>query len=81
MNEKTLREALKESRENRRKFLKEQMEIARKKEKENTIVCIMICISIIIFVFLSLFQLNSKEIKNCINAGNTIEACERGLYG
>lgn len=77
----TLKEALKESRENRRKFIKEQIEREKKKQKQDTIATILICISILIFTILSLFNLNSRDIKNCVNAGNSVEVCERGLYG
>lgn len=76
---KTLEEALKESRESKRIFIKEQKEIQKKKEKQNLIIVSFIGISIFIFMTLCLFSLNNSDIENCVKAGNSTEICERNM--
>ena len=76
---KTLEEALKESRESKRIFIKEQKEIQKKKEKQNLIIVSFIGISIFIFMTLCLFSLNNSDIENCVKAGNSIKICERNM--
>ena len=76
---KTLEEALKESRESKRIFIKEQKEIQKKKETQNLIIVSFIGISIFIFMTLCLFSLNNSDIENCVKAGNSIKICERNM--
>lgn len=79
MKVKTLEEALKESRENKRKFIKEQIERQKKEEKKETILVVIISLFILTLTISCLVNLNKKDMNNCISAGHSQEYCERGL--
>lgn len=79
MKVKTLEEALKESRENKRKFIKEQIERQKKEEKKETILVVIISLFILTLTISCLVNLNNKDMNNCISAGHSQEYCERGL--
>ena len=74
----TLQEAMKESRENRRQFLKEQIERQKRQEQKEIITAIVIGLFILTLTISCLFM-NNKDMENCINAGHSSEYCERGM--
>jgi len=75
----TLQEAMKESRENRRQFLKEQIERQKRQEQKEIITAIVIGLFILTLTISCLFSMNNKDMENCINAGHSSEYCERGM--
>lgn len=75
----TLQEAMKESRENRRRFLKEQIERQKKQEKKETITAIVIGLFILTLTISCLVNLNNKDMERCISAGHSSEYCEKGI--
>ena len=79
MKTKTLEETLKESRENRRRFLREQIEKQKKQEQKETITAVIIGLFILTLTISCLVNLNNKDIEKCISAGHSSEYCERGM--
>lgn len=75
----TLQEAMKESRENRRKFLKEQIERQKRQEQKETIAVIVIGLFILFLTISCLVSLNNKDMERCISAGHSSEYCEKGM--
>ena len=77
-----MEEWFKESREKtkeRKNRALEQQRLRAKKQKRNDIIAfIMFVIAMIILIVLSM-KLGQKSISDCINAGHSVEYCERGL--
>lgn len=76
---KTLQDALKESRENRKKFIQEQMERQKKQEKKETILAIIIGLFILVLTMCLLHSMNENDLKRCIASGNSENYCISGL--
>lgn len=79
INNKTLEEALKESREKRREFLKKEIERNKKQKRKDTILTIIIALFMIIMTINCLKNINDKYMNDCMNNGHSQLYCERGM--
>lgn len=77
--EKELQEVLKENRERKRAFIKEQIRRQKKEEKKEIILTFIIGVFIIITTILLLNSLDNSMMKDCVSAGYSESYCERGI--
>ncbi len=75
----TMEEALKNSREKRRAYIKEQIRLQKKEERKEKILAIIIGTFIIISTLLLLNNVNDDFMNDCMEAGHSASYCERGL--
>jgi hypothetical protein len=76
---KGLKEVLKENRERELKRRYEMMARARKQEKKETMLTILIGLFIVATTVVIITKMNDKYMNDCTNAGHSVNYCERGL--
>lgn len=76
---KTLEEALRESREKRREFLKREMEINKRNRRKEKILTTIIALFIIVTTILLLNFIGNQYMNDCISYGHNQFYCERGM--
>lgn len=58
--------------------LEMQRKRIKKERRQDIILCSIVVIGLIATIILSM-KLGKEEIKSCVNAGHSVEYCERGL--